>query len=193
MESITNQGGILMEPIKDLDLLINEGEKIARFAKLFGRLPEILQALSAAHGRVQGADKAVKAAAEELDGLNKKIYTARKTLSTLNANTEIVQQKVREAEKEIFAKIDEMKKKAEHEMELARKANNDAVESSIKLMKYEIANHQKAIQASEKAMTAKIAEHNAEIDRWNRLEREAIDKADKAKKQLAAIIEKIGG
>jgi chromosome segregation ATPase len=182
-----------MEPIKDLDLLINEGEKIARFAKLFARLPEILQGLSSAQGRVHDADKAVKAASEDLDGLNKKIYTARKTLSTLNANTETVQQKVREAEKEIFAKIDEMKKKADFEMELNRKANNDAVEASIKLMKHEMANHQKAIQASEKAMNDKIAEHNAAIDKWSKVEQEAIAKADKAKKQLAAIIDKING
>ena len=182
-----------MEPIKDLDLLINEGEKIARFAKLFARLPEILQALSSTQGRVLDADKAVKAAAEDLDGLNKKIYTARKTLATLNSNTETAQDKIKEIEKEVAAKVAEMKKKADFEMELNRKANNDAVESSIKLMKHEIANHQNAIKASEKAMTAKLAEFNAEIDRWNKIEQEAIAKADKAKKQLAAIIDKING
>lgn len=182
-----------MEPIKDLDLLINEGEKIARFAKLFSRLPEILQALSSAQGRVLDADKAVKVASEDLDGLNKKIYTARKTLSTLNSNTETATEKIKEAEKEISAKVAEFNKKADFEMELNRKANNDAVEASIKLMKHELANHQATIKASEQAMTSKLAEFNAEIERWNKIEQEAIAKADKAKKQLAAIIDKING
>jgi len=182
-----------MEPIKDLDLLINEGEKISRFAKLFARLPEILQSLSSAQGRVLDADKAVKAAAEDLDGLNKKIYTARKTLSTLNANTVTAEEKIKEAEKEVAAKVAEFNKKADFEMELSRKANNDAVEASIKLMKHEIANYEKAIQASEKAMNDKLAEHNAAIDKWNKIEQEAVAKADKAKKQLAAIVDKING
>ena len=77
------------------------------------------------------------------------------------------------------------------DLERTRKANNDAVESSISLMKYEMATHQKAIANSQKAMEDEIAKFKASVDFWVKAEGEAIQRANKAQADLEALIDRI--
>ena len=48
-----------MEPIKDLDILLTDAQKIVKFAKVFTRLPEVLQAVSSAETRLAEIAKSI--------------------------------------------------------------------------------------------------------------------------------------
>lgn len=182
-----------MEPIKDLDLLINEGEKIARFAKLFARLPEILQALNTAEGHLKEINKAIAAENKELDNVRSKVAFGKKTLAGVSDKLTAAEKAVQDAEAASKAKIAEINKKENYELEKIRKANNDAVENSIRLMKHEMEIHQKALKKADEDHRMKLRVYQDSIEGWKKLEQEAVARVDKAKKQLADIAQRING
>lgn len=59
-----------MEKIQDLDILINDGKKIARFARMFTRLPEILGLIGTYEGHCQELQDKIEREKSTLDKIN---------------------------------------------------------------------------------------------------------------------------
>lgn len=174
-----------MESINDL--LVNEGQKIANFAKLFTRLPEILQAIASADTHKQEVETQVEALMSEYSDIEGKIVLAEMELKAVQGQFALIEAEVNKAKnkaKEEIAKMD-------RELERARKANNDAVESSIDLMKYEMGKHQEVIAKSQKAAEDEIAKLKISVDFWAKAEMEAMERAAKAQNDLNALIDRI--
>lgn len=181
-----------MEPIKDLDLLITDGEKIARFAKLFARLPQILQAMNASQTYISEIDRSVKEKEDELQAIARKITVSGQALKELEGKLALLGEEVSKAEKEVRKEVAETRKKAGAKIEEVSKDLARMIEERKKAADNEISEVNELVKSAQADMHAKIKEFKASIESWNGLEQEAIAKAEKAKKQLAAIIDRIG-
>ena len=180
-----------MELIKDMDLVINEGEKLARFAKMFLRVPEVLKALNSAQVHLKEMQDAVETKMKEMDSLQGGIVEINRVFAEKQEKLAALAREVANVEKESKKKIADTERKETLELEKIRKANNDAVESSIKLMKFEIEKHQKAIAASQKAMVERADGHAAAIKALDDEEQAALKKVENAQRKLTALIDKI--
>jgi chromosome segregation ATPase len=193
MEDINIKGETPMELIKDLDLLVAEGEKIARFAKLFARLPEILTALASADQHVKEVEDIVASKAKDVKALNADIEAKKQDIAELNHALDALNGEVKEVEKEVKKEVAEAKKKAQAKLDDIRLFNDKTIQDSMMTLNKELDRHREMVKKGEAEMNAKLREFDHTIETWAITEREAIAKAERAKKQLADIVAKIGG
>jgi len=180
-----------MEIIKDLDLLINEGEKVARFAKLFAKVPEILKALNSAQVHLQEVNKAVSDKTEELNHIKGEIAKDGVYLASLTQKVLENEEAAQRSEKESNARISAIKKQEAAEIEKIRKMNRDAIEASTKAMNDKLAEHQQLILASQQSMAERVDGHAAALKALDDEEQAALKKVERANKKLVDLIAKI--
>ena len=174
-----------MEPIKNLGFLINEAGRMRDLFKAFGEIDGVLKALQAAQNYPAELDKAILEKKKELDGL----YSDRESLSSelrkLSEKKGELASIIGSLDKKVEKALNEAEKKESFELEKIRKANNDAVEASLKTMKAEIENHKKIIADSKEDLDFIIKRHKEKIKSLAQEERGYNERIEKAKATLA--------
>jgi ABC-type transporter Mla subunit MlaD len=176
-----------METIKDLELLITDGEKIARFAKLFTRLPEILQMVNSSQKTLSEITKIMVAKQAELNGLKDYIQLSENVLVD-------VKQKVATAEKEAANAQNVAKEELQKERESIQVDIDNAVkESKVTIAEVKSDTTRKVaelldkVKKAESTMESLAKEHRAKIDAMAEEEKALRAKVEQAKSALAAL------
>ena len=176
-----------MEAIKDLELLITDGEKISKFARLFVRLPEILQMVNSAQKTLEEINGAVKAKELELSTLNNKILRQNEVLND-------VKQQIAIAEKDAA----NAKDVAKDELNAARESvkadiDNAVTESMATIAKIKAETDNKIADISRELQNTVAVFNNIEEDHRNKMatmineEKEITAKVEHTKSSLAQL------
>jgi chromosome segregation ATPase len=176
-----------MEPIKNLDVLIMASERMQDTFRAFKEIPEVLKALQAAQNYPKELDKAILNKKDELKSLEKAKAIHQRQVDALSLEVAQKVDRLNGLDEELKKKIAENTARENHELEVVRKANNDAVESSIKTMNHEIAGNERRIRESEKELARKLAEHEAIKDAMAKTEEEIEARVNAAKAKLSKI------
>lgn len=180
-----------METIKDLELLITDGEKIARFAKLFIRLPDILQSLSAANTKILEADKEVESKRMYLKKVQSDIDVETEALKALRQRTSIAKQDAVNAEAIAKKKLDDAEAEVKKELEIVHNENAVAVKKAKDDMHKKVSDYQHIIKTAEDDVKMKLEEHEKRMSEMKVEEKDALERVEQAKTTLAKLKESL--
>lgn len=174
-----------MEPIKNLGFLINEAGRMRDLFKAFGEIDGVLKALQAAQNYPAELDKAILEKKKELDGLDAEKMKTTADINQLSIKKAELMATLTRVGKEVDEAVIKAKEKEAIELEKLNKANQQAVEASMKTMNAELENHKKIIEENALDMDFIVKRHKEKAKALAQTEREYNERIEKAKATLA--------
>ena len=176
-----------MEIIKDLDLLIKDGEKIAKFAKIFTRLPEIMTVINSSETYLAELTAKVNGAKTQLEDVNQQVATSKAGLEAVKADISDANERRDNAGKAAAAELEKARAEAKVELDKTLKAHKDASDKAINDSNEKLKQLNVSIEVADAILADKIKKHDIRMAELADEEKVAGDRLETVKAALAAL------
>jgi multidrug resistance efflux pump len=176
-----------MEIIKDLDLLIKDGEKIAKFAKIFTRLPEIMTVINSSETYLAELTAKVNGAKSQLDSVNQQIEAGKAALESANAEANRAKELAASAGTMAAVELKTARDNAQDELEKTLKANKEATDKAVKGANEKLKQINASIEVAEAILADKLKKHDMRLGELADEEKVARERLETVKAALAAL------
>lgn len=180
-----------MKQIENLPWLVNAAEGMRNFFNAFNGIDDVIKALEAAQNYPAELDAAIKEKRDTVAHLADEGNNLHSVVKKLTEEKADLEKTIASLQTQLKKKMIENEQRENFELEKVRKANNDAVESSLKTMKYELENHKRIIAESEDDMQDKLEEFDARLKAKAQEERELNERIEGARKTLLSLRERL--